>query len=300
MTNIYIDNRSLISPHVRPAIDISQYIQTRHAVGKSLIICDNPIALLSATRKQWVKRCRQLQRSRASTLDAEEILRHTRKIIQMQQLQFSVKAPSEDPDADVYFMHPQDYSTLPAQIATIFITTELKVKSEQLQTKYPSIIIVDYDHSLATPTQFPSKNELEKLVRQKWDELQSYLGQYNIEAMSFSLSDFRKTRLMDNALDLLVNNSDEFIHHAYELQQLLDAAQPLQTFDQPTKDAINATIRLAYRVHTLTPAYTLKYSNLTDSNFFLRDSNPKKYDTIGELTCTLPHIYQRASAILSI
>lgn len=298
MAQIYIDHRSLVSPQVRPAIDISQYLQVRHNLGKSLIICDNPIALLSATRKQWVKICRQLQRSRASTLNAEEILRHTRKIIQMQQLQFSVKPPQEDPEADIYFMHPESYETLPSQIATIFITTPVTMNSSQLASKLPIIMIIDYDDALTVPAKLPSKNILEEAVREKWLELTQYLKKYDINAERLSLSGFPQSRLMDSALDTLVNSSDSFIHHVYEFQQLLDAAQPLQTFDQPTQDAINATVRLAYRVHTLTPAYTLKYTNLTDNNFFLRDSSSKKHDTIGEMTCTLPHIYQRASAII--
>src|SRR5688500_4850985 len=89
------------------AADVARHLQTRQYLGTAIVICENPIIFMSVVRKQWLKLVRALQKQRASTLNAEEILRITRDIMHMQRYQFSHKLPTENPMADVYFITAQ-------------------------------------------------------------------------------------------------------------------------------------------------------------------------------------------------
>jgi len=94
--------------------DIAQHLQTRQFLGSAIIVCEHPFAMLSVVRKAWQKMVRQTQNDRARTLNAEEILRFTRRVAQMQQLQFTISSPDGNPCADVYFVTPEMFTALPA------------------------------------------------------------------------------------------------------------------------------------------------------------------------------------------
>src|SRR5882762_3070435 len=53
--------------------DMMRHLHTRQHLGKALVICDHPLVVLSAARKQWLKLSRIIQKQRASTLNADKI-----------------------------------------------------------------------------------------------------------------------------------------------------------------------------------------------------------------------------------
>ena len=63
--------------------------------GKVVVVCEQPVVLLSLVRKRWKRIERQLHRERASTLDAVKILGLTEQIGWMQVRRFSSKASVE-------------------------------------------------------------------------------------------------------------------------------------------------------------------------------------------------------------
>ena len=83
--------------------DLARHMYTRMSCGQIVIITNDPNALLSPLRKQWLKLCRKVQRERASTLNALRIRELTESIQRMQGLRFSAKWRDDTYDtADVY------------------------------------------------------------------------------------------------------------------------------------------------------------------------------------------------------
>jgi hypothetical protein len=101
--------------------DMMRHFHTREYLGKALIICEQPTVTLSAARKQWLKLARIIQKQRASTLNADKILKYTHAIAHMQHLQFSYKDPLQDPDSGIYFLSPQQVHLLPNRCFTIYV-----------------------------------------------------------------------------------------------------------------------------------------------------------------------------------
>ena len=85
------------------SLDIAKHLSERLAFGKVVVLSRQPTALLSSTRKQWLRILRQLQRQRAGTTDAVKIADLTQKIASMQQAKFAAKSPLEDIGVDVTF-----------------------------------------------------------------------------------------------------------------------------------------------------------------------------------------------------
>ncbi len=83
--------------------DLARHLYTRITCGKVVIVADNPISLLPALRKQWLKLMRKVQKERASTLNAERIFELNEMVIWMQTLRFTTTWPPDPYKAvDVY------------------------------------------------------------------------------------------------------------------------------------------------------------------------------------------------------
>src|SRR5690242_18764298 len=104
--NMYFEVRSmpLFGPPTPVASDIARHLQSRQYLGITVVVCQNPLSMLSTMRKQWLRLARNLQKQRASTLNAEEILRFTHTIMHMQHLQFVTQPPTEQAEAHIFFV----------------------------------------------------------------------------------------------------------------------------------------------------------------------------------------------------
>src|SRR6185503_8306670 len=109
-TNLYYEVRAMriFGPPTPIASDIARHLQSRQFLGMTVVVCTNPLSMLSALRKQWLRLARNLQKQRASTLNAEEILRFTHTIMHMQHLQFVAAAPTAEGDAHIFFVTPDE------------------------------------------------------------------------------------------------------------------------------------------------------------------------------------------------
>ncbi len=107
------------------AADIMRHLHTRQHLGKVVVMSDQPVALLAAARKQWLKLARTIQKQRASTLNADKILKYTHTITHMQHMRFTTKDALEDADADVYFLDKSTCETMPLHCYSIYFTTAL-------------------------------------------------------------------------------------------------------------------------------------------------------------------------------
>lgn len=258
------------------AADIMRHLHARQYVGKAVVVCEQPVALLAASRKQWLKLTRTIQKQRASTLNAEKILKFTHTITRMQHVKFAFKPPLDDPEADVYFLAPDSCELMPPHCYSTYILAPLapeaiKTVLEQLPSE---ALVTDYEHSTAW-AQFglQSKVVLEEQVHSEWRQVQHFLASHNIDAVQLARSDMHDIEIMDNALDTLLGVSHQFLRIANEFQRSLELARPLRIGLAARKE-YDAIMLLAYRVQALSPGTFTQHFLETfneDDTFFLSD-----------------------------
>ena len=121
MHGLYIEQRSLNGKTLL-SWDLAHHIYARGMQGKIAVVTEKPIELLAATKKQWLKVMRQVQRERSSTLNAVRIGELTRQIAWMQNLTFSARSPDDILEADVTFARADDFVRVPPVCSTIYVT----------------------------------------------------------------------------------------------------------------------------------------------------------------------------------
>jgi len=257
--------------------DIARHLEARQDLGKAIVVAHTPAVQLSVVRKQWFHLARHLQRQRASTLNSEEILRLTHTIMHMQRMQFVAKTPHETPDADVYFVKPDALRTLPPQCHTIYLTAPIKPKTLQQCMEFAPnhCLVVNYDTGVPfDELSLSPKAELETKVIHEWQEVVSFLQQHHINPQNFASQNPAQFGALDDALDILLNYSHQFLRLASSFRQTIHLAQPLTTISAEQQQLFTAVMRLAYRVQTLSPdsfnTYLLKTFGEKES-YFLRD-----------------------------
>ncbi|HYG83725.1 MAG TPA: hypothetical protein VD907_02510 [Verrucomicrobiae bacterium] len=271
MATRYFELRSLQKPTTTLAADIARHIQLRQRLGSALIICENPHALLSATRKQWLRLSRQLQLKRAATLNTEEILRLTHIIVLMQKMSFVAKTPEERPNAQVYFVTPEEAASMPASCYTLYITLPPSLPVAPLISSMPAAsLVVDYTTQLPIAEfALHDKQELEALLLEKWQTMEALLASRGITVELLASQDPTTLSLLDHAIDSLLEISSQFLTAAFELQHAVDLAQPLVTVSAEKQKVFLIVTRLAYKVQSLSSPM-LQNPFISDS-YFLRD-----------------------------
>ncbi|HEU4913992.1 MAG TPA: hypothetical protein VFT16_01110 [Candidatus Saccharimonadales bacterium] len=258
------------------AADIMRHLHARQHLGKAVIICDQPIPMLAAARKQWLKLTRTIQKQRSSTLNADKILKYTHTITHMQHLRFTHKTPLDDPEADIYFIEPTECATMPAHCFTIYV-----MPSPAAETILPTIeqvpseaLVVDYDRQTSWASYgLQSKVVLEEQVESEWRQVLQFLENRNIAVDDLQESEHQDIELLDNALDSLLGVSHQFLRIANEFQRALELARPLRV-SQSVRKHFDTIVLLAYRVQALSPgAFTQHFLETynEDDTFFLYD-----------------------------
>lgn len=286
MHQLFYETRNLPArPSATLAADIARHLQTRQYVGTTLIVCENPNAMLSAVRKQWLKATRSLQRLRASTLNAEEILRLTHATMHMHNLLFSSKNPADHPEASAFFMTPGQFASLPPQCANVYLTMPItKNDCKNLFKKLPpNTLIITY----AFPFEFSEfglkpKTELEQKVFVEWEKLTTFLHRHNIDPANLVVGGVLQFEAMDDALDTLLGVSSEFLREAAAFQYAVNISQPLIDIPKMQQKKFEAVTRLAHRVQALTPGnfnnfLTTMFNDSGSQAFFLRDVGSELY-----------------------
>jgi hypothetical protein len=258
------------------AADIMRHLHARQYVGKAVVVCDQPVALLAASRKQWLKLTRAIQKQRASTLNADKILKYTHTITRMQHVRFTFKTPLDDPEADVYFLDPVSCELMPPHCYSTYVVTPMqpdaiKTMIEQIPSES---LVIDYDHT--TPwAQYglQSKVVLEEQVQSEWHQVQHFLQNHHIDAVQLAKAEVHDVEAMDDALDMLLGISHQFLRIANEFQRSLELARPLR-INLAARKEYDSIMLLAYRVQALSPgAFTQHFLETfnEDDTFFLSD-----------------------------
>ncbi|HLZ15150.1 MAG TPA: hypothetical protein VKQ34_04135 [Candidatus Saccharimonadales bacterium] len=278
--------------------DSMRHLHTRQHLGKAVVVCDQPVVMLSAARKQWLKLSRIIQKQRAQTLNADKILKYTHTITHMQHMQFSARSPLEKPDADVYFVSPRELRLVPVHCWSTYIIEPVAAEqAAMLVAQLPSeALIVDYDQSVTwRRLGLQPKKALEARVAQAWQQVLQFLRGYDIDIARLTIDDMQNIEAMDDALDTLLGISHSFLQVANEFQRALELARPLRLSSQ-VRTAYDTFVLLAHRVQALSPtAYTQHFLEAynEDDTFFLYDVQQHS----GRLTTeTLARAYARHQA----
>lgn len=259
--------------------DIAQHFQARQFLGSAVVVCEHPFAMLSVVRKSWQKRVRQTQVNRARTLNAEEILRFTRRIIQMQRLQFTSSLPYDAPCADVYFVTPETLSVLPSGCYTLYLTTHVTNTQLEAWTNIllSDSLVVNYDIGIDIRSfGLRPKSELEASLLIEWHRLIDYLHHHGIMVSQLDTGNEKDPDLNDT-LDILLGVGREFTELAAAFQHQLDITQPMTNVSDATRARIATVLRLAHRVQALTPPNShLEQIFGGTETFFLRDRSAEQ------------------------
>ena len=283
---LYYETRNLpTNPPATLAADIARYIQMRQYVLPAVIVCDNPIAIMSAARKQWFKATRYLQRLRASTLNAEEILRLTHVLMHMQNMQFTARSPHDHPDVAAYFLSPDQLQLMPKGTQTMYIACPLPADAPTIMAKRMrrGALVINYNAALDLGAMgFEPKAALEQKLLDLWHDLVAFLHTHHIDPTKLVANNTLQFAAMDQALDILLNASDEFLHKAAAFQRAINGSQPFTTITSEQQKKFEAVTRLAHRVQALTPGNFNDYLSITfgdigSDTFFLQDVGSELY-----------------------
>jgi hypothetical protein len=253
--------------------DMTRHLHTREYLGNALIVCDQPTVTLSAARKQWLKLSRVIQKQRASTLNADKILKYTHAIAHMQHLQFSAKDPLEDPDGAVYFLRPEQVRVLPPQCFSVYVTAPIKPEAiDGILAQLPdSALIVDYTHSTWKQYGLVPKQTLEDKVAEEWQQVAAFLALNEIDINSLSTGTIQDIEAMDDALDTLLGISHPFLQVANNFQRALETSRPIR-LNKDIRRQYDAFSLLAHRVQALSlESFTQRFLETynEDDTFFL-------------------------------
>lgn len=264
------------------AADMMRHLHTRQHLGKVVVICEQPLALLASARKQWLKLSRVIQKQRASTLNADKILKYTHTIAHMQHMRFSNKAPLEDPEADVYFLEADSSQILPLQCFTMYsINLNISRHALSMIAQLPDeALIVDYTQALPWDEfGLQPKTMLEHEVATSWRRVHAFLISRDIVIGELIKDGLHNVEAMDDALDSLLSVSGKFLNVANNFQHAWELSRPIR-IKQHIRQEYDSLVLLAYRVQALSPgAFTQRFleSYNEDDTFFLYDTYKRQF-----------------------
>lgn len=290
--NLYYEVRTMrvFGPPTPIASDIARHLQSRQFLGMTVVVCANPASLLSALRKQWLRLARNLQKQRASTLNAEEILRYTHTIMHMQHLQFVAQAPASEADGHIFFATPDELGALPPGCLSLYVATP--PRNSQLTAWIDSLssdaLVVDYGGLLDLQQRgLQPKKDMEARMLQDWQELTHFMQDAGVDTNVLQGTVGLHSHAMDAALDSLLSSGSEFLRRAAAFQHILSLSQPVKTVPAVQQKQFETVMRLAHRVQSLTPGSFSNYlvKNFGDQraeSFFLRDAAPEEDELLAE------------------
>jgi hypothetical protein len=278
MGRCYIEQRKTAARGTESiAADVMRHLHSRQHLGRAAVVCSPKVPMLSAARKQWLKLSRAIQKQRASTLNADKILKYTHTIAHMQRMRFTAKTPLDNPTADVYFLEPDQVDIMPIHCWTVYLLDDVPdVHAQAMLRLLPSeALVVDYRHTLPWKRLgLHPKAALEEQVSQEWQRVGRFLQQYDIDVQALESDDIRDIDAMDDALDTLLGISHKFLQVANEFQRALELARPLRLTKEQRRE-YDTLVLLAHRVQALSPgAFTQQFLETynEDDTLFLYDS----------------------------
>lgn len=265
--------------------DITKHLYARKHLGKAMVICDNPMGLMCVARKQWLRLTRTAQNQRASTLNADRILRLTYAITHMQRITFVAKTPLQIPAAHIFFVTPDQLEFAPNSCYSVYATTKVQSsRLERLIKQMPdSALVIDYVHGVnQEEVNLHPKQKLTDNTLREWDLVKNFLHESGIDISKITSKGVWQHELVDEAMDVLLNESHRFLQVAGNFQHARELAQPHEEAVDEQKQYEMVSL-LAHRVQALSPgAFTLPIEDAfhEEETFFLHDCPDEDISTL--------------------
>lgn len=128
MTGIYIEKRTPNAGRITP--DLAKHLYVRSMSGKAAIVAEQPLLLLSALRKQWIKIEYQVRHERSCTLNTARVHELTRQLHRMETLAFTAKPREGEEQSDVQIGTVEQFLGWAPQCKTMYVTCP--ITSEEL------------------------------------------------------------------------------------------------------------------------------------------------------------------------
>jgi len=289
MARCYIEVRKGAARGTESVVaDVMRHLHTRQHLGRATLVCEPTLSVLSAARKQWLKLSRSIQKQRASTLNADKILKYTHMITHMQRMHFTAKTPLENPSADIYLLEPAELAIMPIHCWTVYVLTPVPRADieRMLRLLPPEALVVDYTQATYWDDfGLQPKHLLEQQVDLAWQRISAFLKDYSIDITAIAHDDIRDVEAMDDALDVLLGMSYKFLQVANDFQRALELARPLR-ISRELRAEYDALVLLAHRVQALSPgAFTQQFLETynEDDTFFLYDPAAEQLASAGTL-----------------
>ncbi len=145
MIGLYSEKRTL-KDTTSLSFDLASHIFGRRVNGKVAVVTDQPAALLSATRKQWLRLIRLRQRELSSTLSPQRKLEIAHDLECLRGTTFTSQPPVTDPQADISFATVEQFLQAPPICKTLYITDGVERHEQYMLVSWmpPSGLVVIY------------------------------------------------------------------------------------------------------------------------------------------------------------
>lgn len=256
MTHYYELRTISHRPNTTLGAEVARHLAVRQDLGTAVIVTKTPHSLMSVVRKTWLHLARQLQKQRAGTLNPEEILRLTHTIMHMQRMKFITKTPTQVADAQVYFVEPTQLDAMPPSCFTMYLCDPISEATllKAIDAMPAKAMVINFDVGVAlSPLGLRPKSDLETSVLSDWHNMSQLLNSYRIDPTKLLASSPSHPQTADDALDVLLNHSHEFLQAANNLRYSIHLAQPITTIAADKQQMFDAIMRLAHRVQALSP-----------------------------------------------
>jgi hypothetical protein len=109
--------------------DVARHLLTRMSCGKVVVVASDPVLVLSALHKQWLKLARKVQSERTNTQDATKIHELSETVSRMHNLCFTTNWPQDDFEADVYIVSIEQLLGWPPECSTLYVACHVPKES---------------------------------------------------------------------------------------------------------------------------------------------------------------------------
>jgi hypothetical protein len=145
MTRVFVEHRKLASG-VTLTWDMAHHLYARYAQGSVVIVADNPLALLAALRKQWLKVVMKLRNEYSRSLSGPRKTEVKRVFEEMLALPFILQPPTPESSnhLSVYVLQPAQLLELTTMHASLYITCQLPEGLDPRTLVEDRGMVVDY------------------------------------------------------------------------------------------------------------------------------------------------------------
>ena len=265
-------------------VEVIGHWQSRYELGTAVILCDEPRLALKQVVKQWRKLTMQAQKARLNNASAQEILLNTRTISRMQRVKFSLKDPSQEPEASLYILNSEAAQTLPAHCLTLYSLASFPADGI-ISLLAPEALVVS--KKTGHMAGLLPKAVLEERIQTEESTLFRWLEKQTI-VIEFLENDMEQT---NEALDLLLSSpalQTEFLTRTKQLLHTIQLAKPVK-LSTAQQTRLRILQQLEWHVKILSPAYLSDHVTDTQSEdwFLLRDAIKDQRNLLADIELLL-------------